>query len=718
MHKTQNNIIKKDLVLLGAGHSNIEVIRYLGKQKLKGLRITLVSNDTYTTYSGMVPGYIEGKYNWNEINIDLIKLCYKNNIKIVIAEVSRISGKQNKVFLKKRPPIEFDILSVNLGIRSNTEDIIGAEKYALPLKPISQVNKTLKSILNNKSKNIAIIGAGAAGVEVSLALNKRFKEMNIKKNIILISKNILLMNNYSFNVSKIVEKELTNNNIKLLCDSKVTKIKKDYIEINNTKKILTSCSILATNAASLDILKKSDLKLSKNRFISVSPSLQSLNHNNIFASGDNADIENYKLVKAGIFAVKQAKVLKINLKKFFLQKPLEYYYPQKSYLSLIGITNERAIANKSIITLKGMLFWKLKKYIDKKFINKYSYIKTEKIRSSNQTESIEPIDHKMQCDGCGSKVPQYIIKDIFASNLKFGSYDADMISDTKNLLHTVDIITSLIDDQYLMGRIAAKHSLNDLYAANSFPLSIQMIIGITKSLSTIQKRDIYQIKEGALSVFNELNIPINGGHTYSIDEEKNTIGFSLVGKRNKKINNFTNNRGKQKIYMTGKIGTALVMAALKQNIISGKYYKEVITVMTKSNLSVYKFFKRNNISNITDISGFGLALHLNNLLIRNKNFKGANIYLDKILILEGAKKAIKNNIKSSLADSNKSSLNNNLEVKTKNKTFLNILFDPQTAGGFLFITSDKNIILDLRKNNIMFSEIGNITSDHNKIRIL
>jgi len=144
----------------------------------------------------------------------------------------------------------------------------------------------------------------------------------------------------------------------------------------------------------------------------------------------------------------------------------------------------------------------------------------------------------------------------------------------------------------------------------------------------------------------------------------------------------------------------------------------VITEMSKSNLSVYEFFKKNNILNITDISGFGLALHLNNLIIRNNNFKGANLYLDKILILEGAKKAIKNNIKSSLTDSNKSSLNNILEVKSKNKNFLNILFDPQTAGGFLFITANKNIILDLRKKNIIFSEIGEVTSDHNKIRVL
>ena len=101
MHKKQNNIIKKDLVLLGAGHSNIEVIRFLGKKKINGLRITLITNNYYATYSGMVPGYIEGIYEWNDINIDLIELTYQNNIRIIIGEVVKILGEKKKNFYKK-----------------------------------------------------------------------------------------------------------------------------------------------------------------------------------------------------------------------------------------------------------------------------------------------------------------------------------------------------------------------------------------------------------------------------------------------------------------------------------------------------------------------------------------------------------------------------------------------------------------------------------------
>ena len=52
----------------------------------------------------MVPGYIEGIYEWDEINIDLIQLSLKYNINIIVAKVLKISAKENKVFLKNRPP--------------------------------------------------------------------------------------------------------------------------------------------------------------------------------------------------------------------------------------------------------------------------------------------------------------------------------------------------------------------------------------------------------------------------------------------------------------------------------------------------------------------------------------------------------------------------------------------------------------------------------------
>ena len=181
MIKTEDNIVKKDLVLVGAGHSHIEVIKYLGKLKLNGLRITLISKNPYCTYSGMVPGYIEGQYNWSEINIDVVRLAFKNNIRLILNEVVKISGKDRVVYLKNNSIVEYDILSINIGIESNKNNIEGAEKFAYALKPISEIDNIISSITLSKQNKVAIIGAGAAGVEVALALNEKFQKLGITK---------------------------------------------------------------------------------------------------------------------------------------------------------------------------------------------------------------------------------------------------------------------------------------------------------------------------------------------------------------------------------------------------------------------------------------------------------------------------------------------------------------------------------------------------------
>ena len=137
----KKNVIEEDLVLLGAGHANIEVLRKLGMKPLKGLRVTIISNKYLSTYSGMVPSYIEGNYNWNEINTDLAQLCNHYSHRLIISNITKIDIFKKLVYLKNRPPICYDLLSINLGIQSDKSKIIGSGKFALQLKPISEIKK-------------------------------------------------------------------------------------------------------------------------------------------------------------------------------------------------------------------------------------------------------------------------------------------------------------------------------------------------------------------------------------------------------------------------------------------------------------------------------------------------------------------------------------------------------------------------------------------------
>ena len=132
--------MKKDLILIGGGHANLQVLKSFILKPLKGLRITLISNVYETPYSGMLPGFLENIYNLDDIFFDLYKICHQGQFRFIKSSVTGIKASQNLIEFKDRPPLHFNYLSINIGIGSNKSNIINSDRYALTLKPISQIN--------------------------------------------------------------------------------------------------------------------------------------------------------------------------------------------------------------------------------------------------------------------------------------------------------------------------------------------------------------------------------------------------------------------------------------------------------------------------------------------------------------------------------------------------------------------------------------------------
>ena len=337
-----------------------------------------------------------------------------------------------------------------------------------------------------------------------------------------------------------------------------------------------------------------------------------------------------------------------------------------------------------------------------------------------QENQIEPVLNQMQCKGCGSKIPQSILDNVFEENIKKGSLDADKVPNTKNIFQTTDIISSIVSDPFELGNISAKHALNDILASNTKPLAAQMIVSLPPAINEINKRDLIQLKSGADYAMKQANCKIIGGHSYSNNDDQVYLGFSIIGKKKNYVKPQKIKKGR--LYITGKIGSALVFAAIEKKIISGMYSEEVVNTMKKSNYEIFKIFYKFNMQHITDISGFGLAIHAHNLLLRHSDLNGLEISLKKIPLYEGAIEALNNNVKSSLNDANKNSIINNLSVDYNkiNTKYLNCLFDPQTAGGFLFIldATQKRILDELDKKKINYSYIGRVTNTRKKIKVI
>ncbi len=701
MNNSSNKQIEKDLVLIGGGHSHLNVLKSFTMDKIDGLRVTLISDVYETPYSGMLPGFIENDYSLDDIQIDLYKICYHGNFRFINCKVNKIDGIKNLIYFKNRPPLSFDYLSINIGINNNTKTIKNAGKYGLKLKPISKIN--YNEIINNlEGKKVGVIGSGPAGVEISLALKKRYNEIDI----FLFTGKSGLLSNYSNSSKNSILKNLTDVNINVIFKDEVLEVSKNKIITKSSKVYSIDKAILSTNGVPPKWLKKTNLVLSREGFIQTNNKLQT-NFNHIFASGDIINFSDKNLTKSGVYAVKSGSVLTKNIRNIILNKPLVDYHPQKFYLSIIGLSNGKALAYKFNLYFTSKLILNLKKYIDFRFINRFKLY--------------NKIDYKknvMDCKGCASKINLTTLKSSLPKDIIKSSEDATQITKGSSYVNSIDMITSIVTDPFLLGKISANHALSDIYASFAKPLSALMILQLPKSSQSVHSNDLKQIQEGAKLVLNENSCLLSGGHTM-IGEDKNpVIGFSIIGKKfkmsNKKIND------KDVVILTERLGTGIIFAGVNSNVISSRYIKDVNNQLENGNIKLGKILNQIKPLEATDITGYGLGNHLINLINRNKNIKGITILKNKIKVFEGVNECLQKNVNSSFYEQNFN--------YGKNKVFFNnndltnkIFFDPQTVGGIAFIIPQKSYLkikYILEMNEIVFSKIGYIDNSHSHLRVI
>ena len=174
--------VVKDLVLVGGGHAHIAVLKRFGMRPISGLRVTLLTRDVHTPYSGMLPGLVAGHYGFDDVHIDLTRLCRFAGARFYHQPVVGLDLTRNQVICDDRPPVPYDLLSINIGSTPSFRDVPGAAQAVVPVKPISAFIERwarLRARIAAASGpvRVGVVGAGAGGVELLLAAQFALREM-------------------------------------------------------------------------------------------------------------------------------------------------------------------------------------------------------------------------------------------------------------------------------------------------------------------------------------------------------------------------------------------------------------------------------------------------------------------------------------------------------------------------------------------------------------
>ena len=763
--------ILADLVFLGGGHAHVAAIKNFAMSPLPGLRLTIVTSDIRTTYSGMLPGYIEGVWQDKDIHIDLAQLAQFAGARLIVAHCTGIDADGKTLFFDERPPLHFDLLSINIGGLPDLKAIEGAENHTIPVKPITKFQASFEALLKvGLPEKIAVIGGGAAGSELALAINKRWSEHGVTPHITLYSRSNRLLPQMSPRAGHLMLTALYDAGVKIQLGRAVQKIEKTILYFGPmTEKALgvkkspktdegRKTPRSAGNQENYDAcflvsavrppawLGSSTLALDDTGFISVYPTLQSTSHPHVFAAGDVATITGKPRPRAGVFAVRAGRILVKNLRKQIFGQRLTKWKTQKRYLAIISTSDGSAIASWGRIGFKAGMCLTLKHWIDLRFMAKYQHLKMPKTEPPNPFPGIEsgpdknvkdPAFAAMRCLGCSAKTSHKVLETALANATNIArsaGADANFLPDNQiesdtaeiegpppghYLVQSVDILSEIVSDPYMMGRIAAVHALSDIYAALAQPKSALAVINLPEASLAIQTNQLTQILAGALMALCEAGVKLDGGHT----SEGGTlsVGFSVTGHA---LNDTSAKaiHGDTALILTKPLGTGVIMAANMQLIAGAHWVEAAIGEMAKSNQQAASLFDSMNVIAATDITGFGLARHAMNLSKR-VGAKGCILNLPDLPLLPGAAQLLSSGVRSSLHEQNRVAVTiapHLLGETTELLARLEVLFDPQTSGGLLGALpreNAQNLINRLNENGYDAAIIGRLDFESESVQL-
>ena len=281
------------------------------------------------------------------------------------------------------------------------------------------------------------------------------------------------------------------------------------------------------------------------------------------------------------------------------------------------------------------------------------------------------------------------------------------------LVQTVDFFTPIVDDPYIFGQIAATNALNDVYAMGGKPLTAMNIVCFP--IKTMDISVLREVLRGGLDKMREAGVLLVGGH--SVEDNEIKYGLSVTGliHPDKVLLNCGAKPG-DSLILTKPLGTGIVSTALKGGASTEQLLQKAIACMIQLNKKASEMMiAAGNIHACTDITGFGFLGHACEMI--EGSDVGMNINSASVPIFDGVRQLVEAGFVPGGLYRNKNFRINQIEkADICPNWILDVLFDPQTAGGLFFSLPGKQaqgLVEKMRNAGIVDAAIvGEVVADH------
>ena len=666
----------RDLLLVGGGHTHIQVLRSLGMQPIPGVRVTLLTREIRSPYSGMLPGHIAGYYSRDDMHIDLVPLCHRAGVRLIHGEVTGLDVESRHVSVDGRPPIAFDWLSLNSGALPQ------APTRGIAVKPIGRFLPAWDRVraLLPAGSSVAVVGAGAGGVELAFALRSARSDLQVS----IVGRQWLP--GFSARAGQLLRQTAMARGITLVLGVEAKDFIGDQLHLLDGASIVAHEVFWVTDVAAPRWLKTSRLKTDDRGFVVVDETLRSVSHPHVLAVGDVACLHDQERAKSGVFAVRAGPILAHNLRAIAAGSGLRRFRPQQHFLRLLGTSDGSAVAAKWGLAVAGPLMWRWKDWIDREFMKRFRDLPVRMATAPAVLPELmqRDVPELMRCGGCGAKLGADLLHRVLARLpitsragvlLGIGDDAAEIVADGSVLVST-DGLRTMVDDPYRFGRIVTHHNLNDLYAMGATPTSAVALATIPLMGEHLMEEELTALLTGVVDVLEAHAVPLVGGH--SAEGAELFLGLTVTGRRGPVTFTKSGLKAGQQLILTKPIGTGVILAAAKRGLPVADALAEAMLTMDASNAAAVDILVESGATGVTDVTGFGLLGHLTEMLRASR--VGARVAVESVPTLTGAQVLLDRGVRSSLQTNNEQVL---ADYVVNGELDARLLCDPQTSGGLL-----------------------------------
>jgi selenide,water dikinase len=363
----------KRLVLLGGGHAHLAVLRRLAHARTTGWDVELVTPSGRMVYSGMLPGWIAGQHALDEGVIPLGPLAAAAGVRLRLGTAIGLDAGRRAITLASGERLAYDVLSLDIGSAPpDAQALPGAQLHACPVRPLDGFvdgwTRTMERLAGPREPfRVLVLGAGAGGVELALAVQQRMRREGWNHGSVAIAApHAQPLHGAPARVVDHLATLLRQRGIGWHGGARALSIEPG-LAVTSAGALPFDWCIVATGATPAPWLRDSGLALDADGFVRVQATLNSASHADVYAAGDVVALPEPR-PRSGVYAVRAGPLLAENLLRAMAGRAPRPWRPQARALYLLNTADRRAVALWGGCSVRGHAVWRWKDWIDRRFV--------------------------------------------------------------------------------------------------------------------------------------------------------------------------------------------------------------------------------------------------------------------------------------------------------------------------------------------------------------